>query len=112
MKFYGNGAVCHNKKSKVLCRFIKGEYETVDKYEIEYLIEKGYKNDGIQQEEERQEEEIEAEEEPVELVVEEEPVMEEIVDESADEPVEEVIEEEPVQEEKPAKSNKSNKRKR
>ena len=57
MKFYGNGVVWDNKRSKVLCKFINGEYETTDKHEIEYLLEKGYDNDGVQQEEIKEEDE-------------------------------------------------------
>ena len=57
MKFYGNGVVWDNMKSKVLCKFKNGEYEATDKYEIGYLLEKGYDNDGVQQEEIKEEDE-------------------------------------------------------
>lgn len=58
MKFYGNGVVWDNMKSKVLCKFTNGEYETIDKYEIEQLIKRGYESDGIQQEEEAEEKKV------------------------------------------------------
>lgn len=50
MKFYGNGIVWDSNKNKLLCRFTKGTYETNDKYEIDYLLSKGYDNDGVQEE--------------------------------------------------------------
>lgn len=63
MKFYGNGVVWDSNKNKALCKFVKGEYETKNAYEIEYLLSKGYDNDGVQ-EETKEEEVATTQEEP------------------------------------------------
>lgn len=55
MKFYGNGSVWHSEQNKILCRFKNGVYETTNSHEIDYLLSKGYDNDGLQQEEAKEE---------------------------------------------------------
>ena len=47
MKFYGNGAVWDTSKSKIIARFKDGEFETSDKYIIEYLTKMNYKHDEV-----------------------------------------------------------------
>ena len=49
MKFYGNGAVWDASRSKILCRFVKGEYETDSKDEINKLSKMGFKHDEIEE---------------------------------------------------------------
>lgn len=51
MKFYGLGVVWDSGSSKVLCRFENGEFETEDKIIIKKLINLGYENDGVIEEE-------------------------------------------------------------
>jgi hypothetical protein len=45
MKFYGNGIVWDSSKNKILCKFIKGEFETIDPEIKEKLIDLGYTHD-------------------------------------------------------------------
>lgn len=46
MKFYGTGIVWDKEKSKVLCKFKNGSFETSDKRVSSVLIDAGYKYEG------------------------------------------------------------------
>lgn len=49
MKFYGKGVVWNPDTNKPLCRFVKGELETTDKYVIDRLIERGYRHEQVEE---------------------------------------------------------------
>ena len=45
MKFYGNGIVWDTKNNKILCEFVKGEFDAKDLRVINELKKLGYKSD-------------------------------------------------------------------
>jgi hypothetical protein len=65
MIFKGHGVVWDAERSKVLCKFEKGELETEDKRTIDILVKLGYEHEGVVddgvQEGEEETEEVEIE---------------------------------------------------
>ena len=46
MKFYGNGIVWDKERSKALCTFVKGEFETKEDRVKDILLDLGYEHDA------------------------------------------------------------------
>ena len=58
MKFFGNGIIWDAENNKNLCKFENGEFETENKRVIHILTEMGYENDGMREEEIKENEEV------------------------------------------------------